>query len=217
MNYLLESPRRGDSSKYPQHILFRILNTIWFNFSNNPFHLELRIRSNQIESDFQFKRNSISIFLLDKASGGSNWPGIRWLLHRSPWKPTPVKDIPNDTEKPYERWEDLLRETHQNHLIFKLKPKKVLDGSISTTHYRRARRRRRQTTDNSVSHDHSYLERHKRDVTIRMPERTVETLVVIDKKMLEYHKSKELLQPYVLTIMNIVSKQNYNIFIMLLS
>ena len=45
--FLLESPRRGDSNKYPRHIFLGILNTIMFNFSNNPFHLELKIRSIQ--------------------------------------------------------------------------------------------------------------------------------------------------------------------------
>ena len=47
--YLLESPQPCDSNKYLRHMFFRILNTILPNFSNNPFHLELKIRSIQIE------------------------------------------------------------------------------------------------------------------------------------------------------------------------
>ena len=46
--YSLESPRRRDSNKYPQHMFLGILNTILFNFSNNPFQLQLKIRSIQI-------------------------------------------------------------------------------------------------------------------------------------------------------------------------
>ena len=48
--YLLKSPQLGDSNKYPQlNIMFLgILNTKLFNFSNNPFILELKIRSIQI-------------------------------------------------------------------------------------------------------------------------------------------------------------------------
>ena len=42
--YLLESPRRGDSNKYPQHMFLGVLNTMFFNISNNPFDLQLRIR-----------------------------------------------------------------------------------------------------------------------------------------------------------------------------
>lgn len=51
-------------------------------------------------------------------------------------------------------------------------------------------------------------DRHKRDVTMQMPERTVETLVVVDKLMYEYHESEDIIEPYVLTIMNIVSDCN---------
>ena len=39
---------RGDSNKYPPHMFLGILNTILFNFFNNPFHFELKIRSIQI-------------------------------------------------------------------------------------------------------------------------------------------------------------------------
>ena len=48
--YLLESPGRGDSNKYPRHIFLGILNSILFNFSStcNSFHLALRFRSIQI-------------------------------------------------------------------------------------------------------------------------------------------------------------------------
>ena len=46
--FLLESPQRGDSNKYPEHMFLEVLNTILFNFSNNPFLLQLRIRSIQI-------------------------------------------------------------------------------------------------------------------------------------------------------------------------
>ena len=45
--YLLESPHRGDSNKYPQHTFPGVLNTIFLNISN-PSHLDLRIRSIQI-------------------------------------------------------------------------------------------------------------------------------------------------------------------------
>ena len=44
---MLESPRRGDSNKYPRHMFLEILNTILFNFSNNPFHIEIKMRSIQ--------------------------------------------------------------------------------------------------------------------------------------------------------------------------
>lgn len=47
--------------------------------------------------------------------------------------------------------------------------------------------------------------RKKREVSFQMLEHTVETLVVVDKEMFEFHKSESLIQPYVLTIMNIVS------------
>ena len=46
--YLIESPLRGDSNKYPLHMFLGILNTILFNFSNNPFYHELKVRSIQI-------------------------------------------------------------------------------------------------------------------------------------------------------------------------
>ena len=46
--YLLESPRRGDSNKYPQHMLLGVLNTVFLNISNYLSHLELRNRSIQI-------------------------------------------------------------------------------------------------------------------------------------------------------------------------
>ena len=45
--YLLESPHRGDSNKYPQHMLLEILNATFLNISNNSSHLELRICSIQ--------------------------------------------------------------------------------------------------------------------------------------------------------------------------
>ena len=45
--YLLELPWQGDSIKYPQHMFFGVLNTIFFNISNNPSYLELRICSIQ--------------------------------------------------------------------------------------------------------------------------------------------------------------------------
>lgn len=47
--------------------------------------------------------------------------------------------------------------------------------------------------------------RKRREVTLQMLEHTVETLVVADRKMFEFHESESLLQPYVLTILNIVS------------
>ena len=46
--YLSESPWRGDSHKYPRHMFLGILKTILFNFSKNPFHIELRFRFIQI-------------------------------------------------------------------------------------------------------------------------------------------------------------------------
>ena len=45
--YVLESPRRGDSNKYPRHMFLGISNAILFEFSNNPFHFQLKIRSIQ--------------------------------------------------------------------------------------------------------------------------------------------------------------------------
>ena len=138
---------------------------------------------------------------------------MRWLLHRSPWIPTSTSAIPNGTGDFPSLLEDLMNETEEQHLIFKLKPKKVFDGGISISEYRKSRRRKmlHVTNDyNDKSRDTSEHGRRKRDVMVRMPERTVETLVVIDRMMLEFHKSKELLQPYVLTIMNIVSMISYN-------
>ena len=41
--------RRGDSHKYPQHMFLGVLSAIFLNFSNNPFRLQLRIRSIQID------------------------------------------------------------------------------------------------------------------------------------------------------------------------
>ena len=137
-------------------------------------------------------------------------PGTRWLLHRSPWKPSHVdsySDIPNDTEQQLPAFlEELMNETGQNHLVFKLKPIKVFEGGDSKT--KRAHRAK-DKTNSLESRVRARKTRQKRDVTVRMPERTVETLVVIDRMMMEYHKSKELLQPYVLTIMNIVSVNKY--------
>ena len=46
--YLLESPRRGDSNKYPQHMFLGVLNTVFLSISNYLPHLELRNRSIQI-------------------------------------------------------------------------------------------------------------------------------------------------------------------------
>ena len=43
--YLLESPRRGDSNNYPQHMFLGVLNTAFLNISNYLLHLELRNRS----------------------------------------------------------------------------------------------------------------------------------------------------------------------------
>ena len=143
----------------------------------------------------------------------NNLPGSRWLLHRSPWKPTPVKsyaDIPNDTELPA-FFEELMNETGKNHLVFKLKPIKVLEG-VPTVQNQRARRARHTATKRSETPGSQKTRRQRRDVTVRMPERKVETLVVIDRKMMEYHKSKEMLQPYVLTIMNIVSSLKLHIY-----
>ena len=143
---------------------------------------------------------------------------MRWLLHRSPWLPSSYSDIPNGTEDLPQILEELMNETDQQHLIFKLTPRKVFDGSVSVLDSQRSQRRKKRhllrETD-SRSRDNSKHGRRKRDVMVKMPQRTVETLVVIDKMMLAYHKSKELLQPYVLTIMNIVSsatvRNNYDI------
>ena len=46
--YLLESPRRGDSNKYPQHMLLGVINTVFLNISNWLSHLGLGNRSIQI-------------------------------------------------------------------------------------------------------------------------------------------------------------------------
>ena len=43
--YFLESPKRGDSNKYPKHMFLEILNTIFLNIPNYLPHLELRNRS----------------------------------------------------------------------------------------------------------------------------------------------------------------------------
>ena len=43
--YLLESPQRGDSNKYPKHMFLGVLNTIFLNIPNYLPHLELRNRS----------------------------------------------------------------------------------------------------------------------------------------------------------------------------
>ena len=45
--YLLESPRQGDSNKYPQHMFLGVLNTVFLNISNCLPHFELRNRSIQ--------------------------------------------------------------------------------------------------------------------------------------------------------------------------
>jgi hypothetical protein len=46
--------------------------------------------------------------------------------------------------------------------------------------------------------------RQKRDVIMQMQERTVETMIVVDKMMYEFHRTENVIEPYVLTIMNIV-------------
>ena len=46
--YLLESPRCGDSNKYPQHMFLGVLNIVFLNISNYLPHVELRNRSIQI-------------------------------------------------------------------------------------------------------------------------------------------------------------------------
>ena len=136
-------------------------------------------------------------------------PGTRWLLHRSPWKPSHVNsysDIANDTEQQLPAFlEELMNETGQNHLVFKLKPIMVFEGGDLAGSENQRALRAKYKTNSLESRGRARKTRQKRDVTVRMPERTVETLVVIDRMMMEYHKSKELLQPYVLTIMNIVS------------
>ena len=103
-----------------------------------------------------------------------------------------------------------MNETGKNHLVFKLKPIKVLEGVPTSVQNQRARRARHTATKRSKTRGSPKTRRQRRDVTVRMPERKVETLVVIDRKMMEYHKSKEMLQPYVLTIMNIVSTSSKN-------
>ena len=46
--YFLESPRRGNSNKYPQHRFFGLLNIIFLNITYHLPHLELRNCSIQI-------------------------------------------------------------------------------------------------------------------------------------------------------------------------
>ena len=46
--YLLKSPRRGDSNKYPQHVILGVVDTILLNISNSLPHLEQRNRSIEI-------------------------------------------------------------------------------------------------------------------------------------------------------------------------
>ncbi|KAL4235895.1 A disintegrin and metalloproteinase with thrombospondin motifs 6 [Mactra antiquata] len=93
-------------------------------------------------------------------------------------------------------------------------PKKVYDTpepsysdstETRTTDVPHAILKQAEETSNSPG-DIKKVPRHKREVTMQMPARTVETLVVVDRLMYEYHKSENMLEPYVLTIMNIVAK-----------
>ena len=45
---MLELPQQGESNNYPWHMFLGILNTVLFNFSNNPFQLKPKICSIQI-------------------------------------------------------------------------------------------------------------------------------------------------------------------------
>ncbi|KAK3590317.1 hypothetical protein CHS0354_007707 [Potamilus streckersoni] len=73
-------------------------------------------------------------------------------------------------------------------IIFKLRPLKTFDKPNESELPERHKSRRR------------------REVMMELAERNVETMVVVDQKMVEFHKSHELLKPYILTIMNIVAK-----------
>ena len=54
--------------------------------------------------------------------------------------------------------------------------------------------------------------RVRREVTLQMRSRTVETMVVVDRVMYEFHKAESIVEPYVLTIMNVVSgKVTYDV------
>ena len=85
--YLLESPQRGDSNKYPRHVFLGILITILFNFSNNPFHLELKIRSVQnvvitsfvVISNVGIKRFDCSSTIYQYAHKSFVYTGPIWL------------------------------------------------------------------------------------------------------------------------------------------
>ena len=46
--YLLKSPQRGNSDKYPQHMFLGVLNTIFLSISNYLPHFDLRNHSIQI-------------------------------------------------------------------------------------------------------------------------------------------------------------------------
>ena len=73
--YLLESPRRGYSNKYPQHMFLGVLNTVFFNISNYLPHLELRNRSIQTVV--------ITNFVFISHVGIKSFDCIRWsnMLH----------------------------------------------------------------------------------------------------------------------------------------
>ena len=140
-------------------------------------------------------QTSIFSQLLDSsAAAGNYWLQKHWRFLRSSWLQDSnyPKTNPNEDHGP---------------IIFNLKPRKVYEIPDTT---KKGIAIERLSNVNKAFHINERQplkssRRQKRTVTMTMPERTVETLVVVDKQMYNFHKEENILEPYVLTIMNIVS------------
>lgn len=139
----------------------------------------------------------------DRSNSNKDQPWLQrhWQLHRSSWRP----DAESDDVKDF-------RNIRSQSLMFNMKPRKVY--AVPTPGNKQSPYNRttlvKPTTDERSSRKGKNISvrrknrRRKRDVILQMPERTVETLVVVDRMMYTFHKTENVIEPYVLTIMNIV-------------
>lgn len=92
------------------------------------------------------------------------------------------------------------KKAHAQSLVYNMKPRKVYDIPKTDDHNLLPYHQKMDSRGNNAGN-----RRGIRDVTMQMKKRTVETLVVVDRKMYEFHETENAIEPYVLTIMNIVS------------
>ena len=81
-SYFLESLQRGDSNKYPKHMLLEVLNAMFLhNFSLLP--LERRFRDIQIVIFFPLFRKHVFVKSKYTYTVKLQWLDHRWLVYRS--------------------------------------------------------------------------------------------------------------------------------------